>query len=52
MNNTSLRDRLGIDLKNSAMVSRVIRDTLTANLIKAYDSEAGTRAMRYIPYWA
>lgn len=52
MNNTSLRDRLGIDLKNSAMVSRVIRDTLTANLIKPYDSEAGTRAMRYIPHWA
>jgi len=52
MNNTSLRDRLGIDLKNSAMVSRVIKDTLTANLIKPYDPEAGTKAMRYIPHWA
>lgn len=52
MNNTSLRDRLGIDLKNSAMVSRVIKDTLNANLIKPYDSEAGTKAMRYIPHWA
>lgn len=51
MNNTSLRDRLGIDLKNSAMVSRVIKDTLNANLIKPYDSEAGTKAMRYIPHW-
>ncbi|MCM1961823.1 ATP-binding protein [Acinetobacter pittii] len=52
MNNTSLRERLGIDIKNSAMVSRVIKDTLTADLIKPYDSDAGTKAMRYIPHWA
>lgn len=52
MNNTSLRERLGIDTKNSAMVSRVIKDTLTADLIKPYDSDAGTKAMRYIPHWA
>ena len=52
MNNTSLRERLGIELKNSAMVSRVIKDTLNADLIKPYDAEAGTKSMRYIPHWA
>lgn len=52
MNNTSLRDRLGIEVKNSAMVSRVIKETLIAGLIRPYDPEAGTKAMRYIPHWA
>jgi len=52
MNNSSLRERLGIDVKNSAMVSRVIKDTVKAELIRPYDPEAGAKAMRYIPYWA
>ncbi|ASF47762.1 transcriptional regulator [Methylovulum psychrotolerans] len=52
MNNTSLRERLGVDVKNSAMVSRIIKLALDNNLIRPYDSEAGTKAMRYIPFWA
>lgn len=52
MNNTSLRDRLGIDVKNSAMVSRVIKDTVSAHLIRPHDPDAGTKAMRYVPHWA
>jgi len=52
MNNSSLRERLGIDVKNSAMVSRVIKDTVKAELIRPYDPDAGAKAMRYIPYWA
>ena len=51
MNNTSLRARFNIDAKNSAMMSRIIRDTLKAGLIRPYDSEAGSKAMRYIPSW-
>jgi hypothetical protein len=51
MNNSSLRARLGIDVKNSAMVSRVIKDTVTAGLIKPYDPDAGAKAMRYVPHW-
>ncbi|MFW5405264.1 ATP-binding protein [Pectobacterium brasiliense] len=52
MNNTSLRERLGIDVKNSAMVSRVIKDTVNVGLVRPYDPDAGTKAMRYIPHWA
>lgn len=52
MNNASLRDRFGIDVKNSAQVSRVIKDTLGAGLIRPYDPDAGTKAMRYVPHWA
>lgn len=52
MNNTTLRGRFGIDVKNSAMVSRVIKDTVTAGLIHPYDADAGTKAMRYVPHWA
>lgn len=51
MNNTSLRARFNIEAKNSAMMSRIIRDTLKAGLIRPYDSEAGSKAMRYIPHW-
>ncbi|MCW8934898.1 MAG: putative DNA binding domain-containing protein [Gammaproteobacteria bacterium] len=52
MNNSSLRERLGIDVKNSAMVSRVIRDTMKVDLVRPYDPDAGTKAMRYVPHWA
>jgi ATP-dependent DNA helicase RecG len=41
MNNASLRERFGIEGKNSATVSRVIKD-----------AEAGTKAMRYVPHWS
>jgi predicted HTH transcriptional regulator len=52
MNNTSLRKRFGIETKNSAMASRVIKDTIKAEVIKPYDPDSGTRALRYIPCWA
>jgi ATP-dependent DNA helicase RecG len=51
MNNASLRERFGIESKNSAMVSRVIKDAVNAGLVKPYDAEAGTKAMRYVPHW-
>jgi len=52
MNNTSLRERFGIEAKNAAMVSRIIKQTCDAGLIKPYDQGAGSKAMRYIPLWA
>jgi len=51
MNNASLRERFAIEGKNSAMVSRVIKDSVSAGLVKPYDVNAGTKAMRYIPHW-
>ena len=52
MNNSSLRERFGIEQKNQAQVSRVIKDTINAGFIRAWDPEAGTKAMRYVPCWA
>ncbi|WP_020161517.1 ATP-binding protein [Methylobacter marinus] len=52
MNNTSLRERLGVEVKNSAMVSRIIKQAVEAAIIRPYDPDAGTKAMRYIPFWA
>ncbi len=52
MNNASLRKRFGIDVKNSAMVSQIINDSIKAEAIKPYNPDAGSKAMRYIPCWA
>lgn len=51
MTNTTLRERFGIDEKNSSMASRIIRDTLEAKLIVPYDEEAGRKYMKYLPGW-
>ena len=52
MTNTSLRERFGIDQKNSAIVSRIIRETLEANLIRPQDADSGPKFKKYIPFWA
>lgn len=52
MNNTTLRDRFGVEPKNSAKVSRIIKQALEAGVIKPYDDSAGTKSMRYVPHWA
>ncbi|MEH6467003.1 MAG: ATP-binding protein, partial [Porticoccus sp.] len=52
MNNTSLRERFAVEAKNSAMVSRIIKQALADNRIVPYDQSAGSRAMRYLPWWA
>lgn len=52
MNNTTLRERFGVDEKNSAMISRIIKEAMKEGRIKQYDSSVGTKAMRYIPFWA
>lgn len=52
MNNPSLRERFGIEPKSMSMVSRVIKDALSMRLIRAYDPEVGSKALRYIPFWA
>ncbi len=52
MTNTTLRERFGIDDKNSAIASRIIRDTLMAELIRCYDDSVGSKARKYLPWWA
>lgn len=52
MTNTSLRERFGIDAKNSAMASRIIKDAKGAGLIKPYEEGQSNKSSRYLPYWA
>jgi predicted HTH transcriptional regulator len=52
MNNTSLRSRLNINEGNSAMASRVIKQTVEDKLIRLYDPKANRKAYRYVPFWA
>ena len=51
MTNATLRERFGIDEKNSAIASRLIRETLDAGLIVPHDEAAGRKYMKYQPWW-
>jgi len=53
MTNQSLRERFKIADENAAMVSRMIKDTFEAGLIKEEDPENKSRKfVKYIPIWA
>ena len=53
MTNQSLRERFKISDENAAMVSRIIKDTFEAGLIKEEDPENKSRKfVKYIPAWA
>ncbi len=51
INNNAIREVFGIEDKNKYIASRIIKDTLDANLIKAVDVSAAPRYMKYIPFW-
>jgi ATP-dependent DNA helicase RecG len=51
-NNTSVRDRFGIEVKNSAKASEILKDTVDAGRIRLVDESVGTRARKYVPFWA
>ena len=50
--NSSVRERFGIEASNSSQASRLLRDALTSGLIVLADPDAGTKARRYLPFWA
>lgn len=52
MTNSSLRERFGIQEKNSAIASRIIRDTIEDDLIRPYDPNQGKKYAKYVPFWA
>jgi len=52
MTNTTLRERFGIEDKNSAMASRIIGDTRSAGFIRFHDDLVGSKARKYLPWWA
>ena len=51
-NNTTLRERFGISVRNAATASRLLGDALAAGKIIVEDPEAGARRRSYLPFWA
>jgi len=51
MSNTTVRKRFGIEEQNKAQASRIIKQTIEAELIRPYDADSGARSMRYVPFW-
>lgn len=51
MTNSSLRERFGIEPKNSATASRLIKEAVEAEVIRAHDASAGKKFMKYVPWW-
>ncbi len=52
VNNTSVRERFGIEEHNKAQASVLIREAIKAQLIKPYDPSVGPKARRYVPFWS
>lgn len=53
MTNSTLRERFGIERKNSSQVSRVIGDAVEAGVVKSYNPESESRRhASYVPFWA
>ena len=52
MTNTTLRERFGIEGRNSATASRIIKETLESGLVRPYDETSSRKFMRYVPFWA
>lgn len=52
MTNSSLRERFGIEAKNAAIASRLIRDALDSGLVVLEDEAAAKSERRYLPWWA
>ena len=53
MTNTSLRERFGLEEEDYTSVSRFIRETVQAGLVKSADpSSRSKKYARYLPFWA
>ena len=52
MTNTSIRERFGIDEKNRALASRLVREAVEAGLVAIRLPEASLKNREYIPFWA
>lgn len=53
MTNQSLRDRFKLPETKADYASRIIRDTIEANLIRDENPESGSRRYaKYVPFWA
>ena len=52
MTNSSLRKRFGLADKSYTIVSKILKDTLAAKLIKTADQSSDSKKdIKYIPFW-
>jgi predicted HTH transcriptional regulator len=51
LTNTSLRGRFGLDEKNSATASRLIKEAVEDGAIVPVDEDAARKLMKYTPWW-
>ena len=52
MTNASLRERFAVNVKNSSMISRILKEACEAGLIKLSEDSTSDRNRRYLPFWA
>ena len=52
MTNTTIQGRFGLDLKNSATASRLIKEAVTDGIVKLRDEDAAHKMRQYVPFWA
>ncbi len=52
MTNASLRERFGLGEEHSSIVSRIIKDALSAGKIRPLDDSSSRKYMKYVPIWA
>jgi predicted HTH transcriptional regulator len=52
LTNSSIRERFGIEKKNSALASRLIKEAVDAGQITPRDPNAAPKYMTYAPWWA
>ena len=50
--NADIRQVFGLEDSDKVKVSRIIKDTVAAGLIKPVDPDTAPRYMKYIPHWA
>lgn len=52
MSNASLRNRFKLEDSKGYLISRLIREGIDADLIRANDPNANNKNMKYVPFWA
>ena len=52
LNNSSVRERFGIEPANKAAASRLIKEALEAGMIRLVNENVGDKLRAYLPHWA
>lgn len=52
MNNATLRQRFALEQQEYPKASRIIAETIDAELIKVFNPETARRYLAYVPFWA